>query len=982
MKKKVLQNNRFTLTLRKGLRFLLIFTLALAGSESWGQTNIVDFSFYSLPGGINNFGPSPFAPSATNANVTAVGLTRDIGLSSTGTGGANAWGASTGTIVASQAAAISGNSFVTFSITPNTGYIMSLSQIPAYNIRHSTTGNPTGIWQYSTNGTTFNNIGTAITWGAVTTAAGNPQTAISLSGIPALQNVPAGTIVTFRVVIWGATNVAGTWYFNEPTSGASDLIVQGTVLSTTSLCPATSSISPITAQSICEGVTANTLTATVSTTGSLGTPTYRYQWYYNTTNSNTITVATLLTNDTLSTYTPLSTSNEIGTRYYFCVGYSTDNSCGQTNATQSLASSPVSVTVTATPATPTANSNGPVCAGDSLLVNSSSVSGATYSWSGPNLFSSSSQNQKVSANATLAMAGTYSVTVTVNGCASIAGTTSVVVNILPSVSSIVSSTSVCTGFSETLTGTGALSYNWSGGISDGISFIPGSTATYTVTGTDGNGCKNTATQTITVNPLPTVGINASATTVCAGTSVTLNGTGATTYVWSGGVFDGTSFLPGSTGTYLVTGTDINSCVNTATQTITVNNIPATPTLISGNTAVCPNANQTYSISSVTGAISYTWTLPSGWSGTSDSTHIITLTGTNSGNILVTADNTCGNSTPQNLSIAVGSTPATPAAIIGNTVVCSGTPQTFYLVAVANATSYSWTLPVTWSGTSSIDSISPVIGTSGGTISVIANGTCGNSSAQTLAITFGNAPSQPSSILGVTHLCDSSSTAYAVTNDPAATSYTWTLPNGWTGTSTNSIITATASAFSGVITVTANNGCGASTPQTINVFGSSIPIVTLSPFGTVCQSAGASVLSGGSPTGGIYSGTGVNSNTFNPSIAGLGTYMITYTYTQGACVRIDSAAITVDLCTGIVSNTNPQDISIYPNPATDRLNITLGNQQQLLVEIYDIIGNIVLKSFIHNTESFINIEQFDKGMYLVRLMDEGNNILYTQRLIKQ
>ncbi|MEY8861382.1 hypothetical protein, partial [Tenacibaculum singaporense] len=117
------------------------------------------------------------------------------------------------------------------------------------------------------------------------------------------------------------------------------------------------------------------------------------------------------------------------------------------------------------------------------------------------------------------------------------------------------------------------------------SFVPTATTTYTVTGTDANGCENTAQVTITVNPLPTVTANASATTVCAGESVTLTGGGADSYVWDNGVSDGVSFVPTATTTYTVTGTDANGCENTAQVTITVNPLP-TVTANASATTVC------------------------------------------------------------------------------------------------------------------------------------------------------------------------------------------------------------------------------------------------------------------------------------------------------------------------------------------------------------------------------------------------------------
>jgi hypothetical protein len=90
------------------------------------------------------------------------------------------------------------------------------------------------------------------------------------------------------------------------------------------------------------------------------------------------------------------------------------------------------VVVNAIPATPTASNTGPYCAGATVALSTPTVLGATYAWTGPNSFSSSSQNPTIS-SATTAATGVYNVTVTVAGCTSAAGTTSVVVNLAPAV---------------------------------------------------------------------------------------------------------------------------------------------------------------------------------------------------------------------------------------------------------------------------------------------------------------------------------------------------------------------------------------------------------------------------------------------------------------------------------------------------------------------------------------------------------------------
>ncbi|MES2592541.1 MAG: choice-of-anchor tandem repeat GloVer-containing protein [Bacteroidota bacterium] len=160
------------------------------------------------------------------------------------------------------------------------------------------------------------------------------------------------------------------------------------------------------------------------------------------------------------------------------------------------------------------------------------------------------------------------------------------------------SSAVCTGTSVTLIGGGAINYVWTGGITDGTSFVPTSTATYTVTGMDGNGCTNTITKTITVNPLPLVFAFATSTTVCAGTSITLSGVGnAISYAWTGGVTDGVAFTPSSTIPYTVTGTDANGCTGIATKTITV--LPGagssqSPTICAGDSVTV--GGNTYTVS--------------------------------------------------------------------------------------------------------------------------------------------------------------------------------------------------------------------------------------------------------------------------------------------------------------------------------------------------------------------------------------------------
>jgi hypothetical protein len=130
---------------------------------------------------------------------------------------------------------------------------------------------------------------------------------------------------------------------------------------------------------------------------------------------------------------------------------------------------------------------------------------------------------------------------------------------------------LCTGQSVTLNSTGAISYTYSNGISNGVAFTPSTSGNYSVTGIDANGCSGSTAIFITVNSLPNVGIQANpGTLICAGQLLTLSGTGAQNYIWNNSITNGVAFIPSTSQTYEVTGTDANGCSNTATTNIMIN----------------------------------------------------------------------------------------------------------------------------------------------------------------------------------------------------------------------------------------------------------------------------------------------------------------------------------------------------------------------------------------------------------------------------
>src|SRR5690606_5572041 len=127
---------------------------------------------------------------------------------------------------------------------------------------------------------------------------------------------------------------------------------------------------------------------------------------------------------------------------------------------------------------------------------------------------------------------------------------------------------LCPGTGTTISASGGNNYTWQPGNLTGSSqFVsPSATTTYTVTATDINGCSATGSIMLAVQPQPNVNILASNTSVCPGSSTTLNANGGTAYTWQPGNLTGSSvnITPGSTTLYMVTGTDVNGC--TATDT--------------------------------------------------------------------------------------------------------------------------------------------------------------------------------------------------------------------------------------------------------------------------------------------------------------------------------------------------------------------------------------------------------------------------------
>jgi gliding motility-associated-like protein len=375
--------------------------------------------------------------------------------------------------------------------------------------------------------------------------------------------------------------------------------------------------------------------------------------------------------------------------------------------------------------------------------------------------------------------GTTTITITVSdGLCSKNFTFNITVNPLPTVNAG-PDLSGCAGQSITLTGSGANTYLWDNGATNGVPFVPGiGTVVYTVTGADMNGCQDIDNVSVTINPLPAVNAGADI-AVCAGGSVTLNGSGAISYIWDNGASDGVAFVPAASATYTVIGTDGNLCTNTDAVMVTVN---ANPTVtFNALPAFCEDASPyTLSEGSPAGG---TYSGP----GVSGSTFVPASAGP--GIWTLSYSYIDGNGCPgsANTSVTVNATPTVTAS--ADVDMCAGGTTT--ISVTGSAVLYTW------------DN-----GLGNGTSFVVSPGT---------------------------------STTYNVVGD-------------------------------------GGNGCFDSDSVMVTV--NAIPAVSLTSLSGTCADAPAFALSGGSPAGGSYTGSGVSGGNFNPASVGPGTYLITYSYTDG------------------------------------------------------------------------------------------------------
>lgn len=502
-----------------------------------------------------------------------------------------------------------------------------------------------------------------------------------------------------------------------------------------------------------------------------------------------------------------------------------------------------------------AGSDKSVCPGGSTTLNGSG--GGTYSWSPSAALSCSTCSGPVASPTGVT---TYTVTSS-NGCGSATDEVTVNINSPPTANAVASSSTLCSGQSVTLTGSGGGTYSWSP--SAGLSCTtcanpvasPTALVTYTLTVTDANGCTDTDPAILDVTALPNANVGASSSVVCTGQSATLTASGGGTYSWNTGGTTATVIVtPTNNTTYTVTVTNSSGCSKTATASV---NITAAPTAaISGVGTVCSGSPVTLT---ATGGGTYSWN-----TGSTSASIVVSQTAATSYTVVVSAGSCTDTATT---TLAMYTMP-TAAISTASTNICTG--QTATLTASGGGT-YAWNT----GSTNAVITVSPTVQTSY-TVTVTNSDGC----TDTDVITLNSASTPVAAIAGNSTICAGQTASLSASGGGT---YTWS-----TGATTASISVSpvTPTTYSVIVAI---GSCTAS--ATSNVTVNPVPNASISASGTtLCSGQTATLNASG---GGTYSwNTGSTANSISVSPTANTSYTVTVTNSSGCtATAVTSLGIT-------------------------------------------------------------------------------------------
>jgi len=708
----------------------------------------------------------------------------------------------------------------------------------------------------------------------------------------------------------------------------------------------------------------------------------------------------------------------------------------------SVTSNIITIVVNTTPATPTASSNSPICAGSGTnlnLTSSSTTPGVSYHWIGPNSFVSNTQNPTIIAP-TAINSGTYSVTATLGSCTSAAATVNVVISNMPNIAGTsFTNPTACGGCNGTITLTGLVAgTTYSVSYSNGASTITSNMTAnasgnvvisslcggnYSNFSATLNGCTSNiiagpvSLASSSAPPLPSVTSNSP---VCVGGTLNLFASSTVPgaiYSWNGP----SSFSSGLqnpsrvnmqltyAGAYSVTVTDpMSGCISTpVSTTVLVLTAPMTPTLtISGVSSLCAGSSGAATYTAVTNVVNgtYQWHVNGVNVGGNSSSYtyspvvgdVITCTVTTPAGSCYTAATVNSNT----ITITLASSIVPVISITGNDTVCTGNAITYTAATNVVGGTYNWHVNGASVGTnSSTYTYNPTNG------DVITCTITTASSCYTIPSVTSNAisifvtstPIVPTiSISGNDTVCMGSQATYYATTNVSGGTFEW-IVNGLVVYPSNTYVYSPANGdHIQCIVTTPATGCYTTTTAFSNI----ITVATVT-------SITPSIVISGPSLAAIGSNVTVNATVMNAGSSYIITWMnhgvtfntttvptVTYVKTSGLdsiTARIISLSpgcydttlsnlVQVFTSTGVNNVANSFNMNIYPNPTNNVLHID-NLSTSLHYRLMNIVGSVVVEGALANTNNTISTKEMAAGVYMleVRNNDGLKNII---RIIKE
>jgi hypothetical protein len=665
--------------------------------------------------------------------------------------------------------------------------------------------------------------------------------------------------------------------------------------------------------------------------------------------------------------------------------------------------------VSASASTVNATGSSPICERDTLYLNATVGTVAnSYSWSGPGFTSAAKDTLR--ANTLPAMSGDYVFTAFYTGC-TIRDTVTIEVKPQATGRSIGSNSPVCTDNILTLnagSSSTGVSYTWTGPnsfvattSSASISGVSMSTAGRYVVTYLLNGCITKDSLLVTVNqsPLP---VTASANTpLCEGTTLNLNSTNSTTgatYSWTGpgsytsGSQNPTRFntTPSMSGDYIVTATISNGCTKKDTVTVLVKPLPANLSAGS-NSPVCEGTNLQLTGSTSSSGVSFSWAGPLSYGSTAQNPTLVGVSPAATGNYILTATlNGCTRT--DTVYALVNANPAAPTAG-SNSPVCIGQDINLTASTISGAT-YTWVGPGGYSSTSQNPVRTSATSTMAGTYTVraIRNG-CYSAQANT-NVTMVTAPNVNLYPSPKDSICQGATVTFVATPSNAGSGpiYTWYRNNNPVLTGGTSFPTSAVNDLDEFyVTVTTNGVCSGTYTDTSNRITMRVlpwlaPAVSITAnpnttvtSGTMINFTATPVNGGNKPTyqwtrngspvvGALSSIWGASTLSNNDLICTEMTsgYLCPNPKTaKSNCIKVSIESTGGTNITGIWTGKEP---NIYPNPATEKL-IIEGIAKGTKIQLYDVIGRVVIKETSTATTTELNMAHLVPGNYVLTLSTE-------------